>query len=61
VDEWRFFRNGFNLIHCSLVDKRSDILKTMPLPFDYELIQEEDTEDLVVVYNKLRQQQIPNA
>jgi len=36
VDEWRFFRNGFNLVHCSLVQNPVEISGTMPLPFDEE-------------------------
>lgn len=50
VDEWRFLRNGFNLIHCSLVEKRADILGVLPLPFDNEIGGGEV--DLIEEYNK---------
>lgn len=45
IDKLRFFRNGFNLIHCSLVGKdRVNIVDVLPLPFDYE-IQEQTSEN----------------
>lgn len=55
VDEWRFFRNGFYLIHCSFVEKGADILKVLPLPFDDELDGADSTEDLVSEYNRLKE------
>lgn len=55
VDEWRFYRNGFNLVHCSLVEKRADILKVLPLPFDDEIDGGGIDDDLVEEYNQLRE------
>ena len=55
VDEWRFYRNGFNLVHCSLVEKRADILNVLPLPFDDELGSVSLDDDLISEYNQLRE------
>lgn len=55
VDEWRFLRNGFNLIHCSLVEKRANMLDVLPLPFDNELENGDDIEDLIEEYNRVRE------
>lgn len=56
VDELRFYRNGFNLIHCSLVGKeRVDILKALPLPFDDELDEATDTDEMFEEYRKLKE------
>ena len=52
VDEWAFFRNGFGLVHCSLGGKMADVIKAIPLPFDNEV--EEQVDDLVSEYNRLR-------
>lgn len=52
VDEWRFFRSGFNLVHCSLVEKPVDMLKVLPLPYDDELAVEEKSDDLFTDYEK---------
>lgn len=57
VDEWRFYRNGFNLIHCSLVGKdRANILEVLPLPFDDEIKQDQvsDSEQMMREYEELR-------
>lgn len=56
VDEWRFYRSGFNLVHCSLVEKRADILKVLPLPFDNEIESGGLDEDLIADYNRVREQ-----
>ena len=47
IDEWRFIRSNTNLIHCSLIEKdnRVDILNAIPLPFDYEIREEEEQLD----------------
>jgi hypothetical protein len=55
VDEWRFFRNGFNLIHCSMVEKPADILKVLPLPFDDEIETTGNSDDLIEQYNLLKE------
>lgn len=56
VDEWRLMRNGFYLIHCSLVEKKCNIVEAMPLPFDDELQEEKgSTEDLLAEYNRLKE------
>lgn len=51
VDEWRFLRAGFNLVHCSMVEKPADILKVLPLPYDDEL---NKAEDLFEEYEKFQ-------
>jgi hypothetical protein len=55
IDEWRFFRNGFYLVHRTFADKPADILKEMSLPFDNEIQQEESGEDLLAEYNRLKE------
>ena len=56
VNEWRFLRNGFNLLHCSFVEKPANILKVLPLPFDDEMEDEKDSEyDIISEYNRLKE------
>ena len=54
VDEWRFFRNGFNLVHLSLVEKGADIREYIPLPFDEDYGKSDDI-DMIAEYNKLKE------
>lgn len=55
VDEWRFFRNGFNLLHRSFADKPANILEEIPLPFDDEItVDKGNTESLIDEYNRLK-------
>lgn len=57
VDEWRVFRNGVNLIHCSMVamDQRVDIAQVIPLPFDDEILDSEGTFDIFDEYERLKE------
>lgn len=50
VDEWRFLRAGFNLVHCSMVSKPAEIKEVLPLPYDDEL--EVDKVDIFKEYEK---------
>ena len=58
VDEWRLHRNGYYLIHRSLVQKPVDILAEIPLPFDNLLRQQlkesekEFEKDMIADYQK---------
>jgi len=58
VDEWRILRNNAYLIHCSMVEKRADILSVLPLPYDDELEAESELTD-EEIYNQGKIIRIP--
>jgi hypothetical protein len=64
IYELRWIRNGFNLIHCSMVGKdRAEIMEVLPLPFDDEIqqTQKEDAVWMAEQYYLLQQQGVFKA
>lgn len=50
VDELRFHRAGYDLIHRSLSPRPANILEVLPLPFDSDI----ESLDLIEEYKRLR-------
>lgn len=55
VDEWRFLRKGFYLVHCTLIPDRADMKDVMPIPFDNEYDVSGIDDDLIEEYNRVRE------